>query len=101
VVHNTVLFTQWEEGSKYHISLHYQIPVTLWSFCPIISRRKELFPIKQPFLPMGKEEIPFYQENSNVIMVTHQLPSKSISPQIHEEKRRTNYLINARTSLNF
>jgi len=39
-------------------------PVTLAWFFPISSQKKGFLPGKNPFLPIGREEIPFFREET-------------------------------------
>jgi len=58
----TELFIQW--GGEYHFSLDYQITLYVGSFFSISSQKKGFLFGKNPFLPMGREEIPFYKEKT-------------------------------------
>jgi len=47
--------------SVYIVRLLY---ISLVRFFPIYSQNKGILPGKNPFLPMGREEIPFFQEET-------------------------------------
>jgi len=58
------LFIQWGGVGEYHISLDYQVTLSVWSFFPISSRKKTFLPGKKNFFLWGGEDNLFTRKKS-------------------------------------